>query len=1631
MNSSTRIYYKPMKKNIISTLFCALAIVGVAACNKPAENFEQKEKTHTVTFMAKAPSADETKTAIMLKMVPDWRNTDVNDVHIFETETASSGNAYFMEASKVEMTTPVDGTWEKAYFYAEFDNATVIVNPPSALTKAGSTFAYTALMATRENDKYLVPAVQYPHVESLIDPKADFLIGTCPNTYSSSRHEQRVFLDFSRPVALSRLAVTNLAGSYVESVKISCVENTRDYNGIITGEVGYADVDFEANTADFQANADSYELTLSYPDGLKRSATTYVYMVTVPGTKSIKSVEVVTDKYIYTKSFTTPASLTFYASEFINIAMDMTVGGNVTRVDREPLEMEYDDAYGQPVTEFEYDVYTNSAADFGSVAPTLYIADKESAGTITYSSSNTDVATVDESGNVTLTGIAGETTITATASGDGHQYMSSSASYKLTVTNSAPEVTYYKASAIDDGYDYMIVSAANALRLSSGSLSEVAVTVDSEAGTASLEPVEGLLWTAAAIDASLADYGTHSFSQGSYNLTRLSDSGSYQLVASSDDLTKYMVWNYDGTNFWNTSIYESTVTDFYAYYNEGWRITSSGYDATALYTTRMPQAPAFENATVAFDIYDDAATPFTGQAVADAKTTVTYSIDNAAVATIDPATGAVEVIGKGIAVITATAAASDNWQGATASYTLTVTDNTPAPVGATQYVKVTSASELEVGANYLLVFEGLEGDADDGDPKVFFPVLNSDGTTLVKNASSALDVTIDNGVITSEDFAECELTLEDGYFFKAVDAGKYIYPSGTSGGSGTLSAESTASTNLNITFDNGIAQIKAESGSNYFVWSVSSHYFSSNATISGQYSNGICLYMLNDGRSAQSISFSASEAEYDAFVGNWVEGKGVPTLSGAQTDVTYASSNTSVATVNPETGAVTIASGAKKGDRAVITATAEKDATWRAATASYTINVVSSDPSVPVYTKVLSNDDLEDDAQYILVYETASKAFKPILASSGSNFTKGTANAIDVDIVNNTISSADLDDCLITFEEGKYLFIESAGDNGKYLYPGASGDSALGAENKTESHTVSISIASDGIATIARTSDATYHLYWSSSNYFSGISQTGSSYAANICIYKLDDGRTPQSVAFSSTEAQYDIYTNGWVEGKGVPTLSGVETSATFASSNESVATVDPTTGAVTIASGVKKGDKAVITATAVATSTFKQGKASYTISIVNSNPAKVMYSKVTSADEVVADGTYVFVYRNGSTVKAFKPVLNSGKTAFQQAVANAKDVTITDDQIDASDVEGCEIILTNQDGTTLKFSMLVPAADGTDDYYFVLRNSSSNFVASTSDPGYRPTFAISSGALTIKRDSYNFRYSTSNNYFQASTSSASNLELFKLDDNQPKKRNLAFSASEVSVNIYGQSLPYAFAGAPTLSGKTEGVTYSVSADSSVAASAYPTVSAAGAVTINGTGVFTITASAPATAELQAGEASYTLTVTSEAAPTYTLIEGDANLVSGTYVIADKTDTYLLNASNSNNGGYSTINSTTGVSRSGSTITLASDIAEAHEFVITRTDDTITIKQVGGTHAGQYLFASTSVSNSFMGFQSSAATFVINPQENTNLIYFSTTKSSSNPTEYLYKKASDSYFKLGQSGAPGGSDAGVLLYKKN
>ena len=63
---------------------------------------------------------------------------------------------------------------------------------------------------------------------------------------------------------------------------------------------------------------------------------------------------------------------------------------------------------------------------------------------------------------------------------------------------------------------------------------------------------------------------------------------------------------------------------------------------------------------------------FTAPTLSGAKTTVTYKSSNTAVATVNETTGAVTLVGAGSTTITATAAATTEYNSATASYTLTV-----------------------------------------------------------------------------------------------------------------------------------------------------------------------------------------------------------------------------------------------------------------------------------------------------------------------------------------------------------------------------------------------------------------------------------------------------------------------------------------------------------------------------------------------------------------------------------------------------------------------------------------------------------------------------------------------------------------------------------------------------------------------------------------------------------------------------------------------------------------------------------------------------------------------------------------------------------------------------------------------
>ena len=211
-----------MKRYIAVFALCALTVLGLGSCVRPVEENLQAETAsgHTVTF--DAALANQTRTGLMFKFVPCWINTEVENVHLFET-LASTGRTDEGTDTQMEI---VEGTNnEVARFTAQFGEATdIFVN-----TRSGEEDTYTAIVAQcvkgagEDPDVYVIPAEQTPDAVSLIDPNADFLIGKGVNVTAGDAGKQ-VDLDFTRPVAVSRLAIMNMGGTKVRSVTITSTD---------------------------------------------------------------------------------------------------------------------------------------------------------------------------------------------------------------------------------------------------------------------------------------------------------------------------------------------------------------------------------------------------------------------------------------------------------------------------------------------------------------------------------------------------------------------------------------------------------------------------------------------------------------------------------------------------------------------------------------------------------------------------------------------------------------------------------------------------------------------------------------------------------------------------------------------------------------------------------------------------------------------------------------------------------------------------------------------------------------------------------------------------------------------------------------------------------------------------------------------------------------------------------------------------------------------------------------------------------------------------------------------------------------------------------------------------------------
>lgn len=248
------------------------------------------------------------------------------------------------------------------------------------------------------------------------------------------------------------------------------------------------------------------------------------------------------------------------------------------------------------------------------------------------------------------------------------------------------------------------------------------------------------------------------------------------------------------------------------------------------------------------------------------------------------------------------------------------------------------------------------------------------------------------------------------------------------------------------------------------------------------YLDKITLYWEDDGLTSQTLSFPVSSytiTEGDSFT--------APTVSGAKTTVSYSSSDTGVATVDVNTGAVTVVGTGLT----TITATAIEADGYRAAEASYTLTVnpkVTEDSAA--YVKVTSQ--LSDwSGKYLIVWGTGAHA-----TVSGKDLAKTT----DVTIIDNKIVSTSLVDAAAVTIATSGSSYSLKLPNGKYLSMSTNGNQVSEAGT---AFALTFTWKSSGVEIVGKDSGGNSRYLLQNGTYYRAYKQVGSYKLPTL--YKLEE----------------------------------------------------------------------------------------------------------------------------------------------------------------------------------------------------------------------------------------------------------------------------------------------------------------------------------------------------------------------------------------------------------------------------------------------------------------------------------------------------------------------------------------------
>ena len=390
------------------------------------------------------------------------------------------------------------------------------------------------------------------------------------------------------------------------------------------------------------------------------------------------------------------------------------------------------------------------------------------------------------------------------------------------------------------------------------------------------------------------------------------------------------------------------------------------------------------------------------------------------------------------------------------------------------------------------------------------------------------------------------------------------------------------------------------------------------------------------------------------------------------------------------------------------------------ATAKYFIGAISDTKN---FKRVTSTDELVSGMRYIIA--CGSKK----VAAGDLNDTY--LSPIGISLSNDIITITD-DVAVFTLEGSGSSYSFQNDESEEYLYARTTKKVAYGSTEQMWT----LANGDDGV--VMSYGDYGMMTYNANDPRFTTYTSAANASMIRANLYVEYDGEVPIEkkdviMNFSSTSVTATL---GKIFTPPTLTTTPADLPVTYASGNTDVATVDPSTGAISL---VAKGTT-TITASYAGNDYYNPGSASYTLTVQGPTIATNRYELVTDASSLIAGDSIIVVYGTGS----YRRIM--ANSTYNDTYRKANEFTFNDDNTITPSSGDAIVVLKGQTGA---WSFYV--ANGNETGYLSASSSSSNNMKTvqTVDKNAQATISISSGSATIK-----FQGSYSRNLLKYNTSS-------------------------------------------------------------------------------------------------------------------------------------------------------------------------------------------------------------------------------------------------------------------------------------